>query len=308
MQVKNKTRGREALEVDAQDRDYLKTLLRPNGWRFTLWTGFHFGLWLLLAGLILTTDHLLLQILYSLVLGNVLHALTILQHDCGHGSGYRSERANLWVGRLLAWFIIMPFTTFSVAHRWHHRSLGNPKQDPDDWFYAAGPLLLFVREWIFVPRFILISLLRYGRAVRITVLLELLFNLAGWAVVAMLAYESGQLQAFVMILLVPLALLAFVINPISRGYEHYPLTLLDEDDESRREIGASTVTVTSPLWSFLWANITYHVEHHMYPAAPFYNLPKIHRLMLQRDYLRAPYPLHNYPLGTASRKAVQVNN
>ncbi len=305
--IKN-SRGRDTLEVDPQDKEYLKTLLRPNGWRFSLWGGLHLSLWVLFAALIFATDNLLVQILCSLMLGNVLHAMTILQHDCGHGSAYRSASANLWVGRFLAWFIIMPYTTFTVAHRWHHRSLGKPAEDPDDWFYAAGPRWLFVREWLFVPRFIMISLLRYGREVRNTVLMELLFNLTGWAMMIALAYEFDLIREFVLILAIPLALLALVINPISRGYEHYPLALIREDDADRLNIAAGTVTVTNQLLGFLWANITYHVEHHVYPAAPLYNLPKIHRLMRQRDYIRVPYPLYKYPLTTGSTEAVQLNN
>jgi fatty acid desaturase len=32
-------------------------------------------------------------------------------------------------------------------------------------------------------------------------------------------------------------------------------------------------------------NLNYHIEHHLYPAVPWYNLPKLHRLL--GDRLRA---------------------
>lgn len=35
----------------------------------------------------------------------------------------------------------------------------------------------------------------------------------------------------------------------------------------------------NPLLSFLYWNMNYHVEHHMYPGVPCYNLPKLHRLL-----------------------------
>ncbi|MBM2841879.1 MAG: fatty acid desaturase, partial [Bacteroidetes bacterium] len=38
--------------------------------------------------------------------------------------------------------------------------------------------------------------------------------------------------------------------------------------------------------SFLMCNINYHLEHHLYPGVPWYNLPKLHRL-LQQDYRKA---------------------
>jgi fatty acid desaturase len=33
-------------------------------------------------------------------------------------------------------------------------------------------------------------------------------------------------------------------------------------------------------------NINYHLEHHLFPAVPWYNLPKLHRL-LEPEYRRA---------------------
>jgi fatty acid desaturase len=41
-----------------------------------------------------------------------------------------------------------------------------------------------------------------------------------------------------------------------------------------------TRTVTSnPLVSFLMLNLNYHLEHHLFPAVPWYNLPRIHQLL-----------------------------
>jgi len=35
----------------------------------------------------------------------------------------------------------------------------------------------------------------------------------------------------------------------------------------------------NPIMRFLYWNMNYHVEHHMYAAVPFYNLPKLHKLV-----------------------------
>lgn len=127
-------------------------------------------------------------------------------------------------------------------------------------------------------------------------IIELLFNLTSWAGLILAAYHFGFVLELYLVLIIPLALLALVINPISRGYEHYPLAIMPADDEDRFNISATTITVTNPVLAFMWANITYHVEHHMYPRAPFYQLPKIHKLMQHRDYIRSPYPLYKYSL------------
>jgi fatty acid desaturase len=35
----------------------------------------------------------------------------------------------------------------------------------------------------------------------------------------------------------------------------------------------------NPLCAFLYLNMNYHLEHHMFPMVPFYNLPKLHALI-----------------------------
>ena len=36
---------------------------------------------------------------------------------------------------------------------------------------------------------------------------------------------------------------------------------------------------------FLYANMNYHIEHHLYPSIPYYNLPQIHSLIKEKpDY------------------------
>jgi len=39
--------------------------------------------------------------------------------------------------------------------------------------------------------------------------------------------------------------------------------------------------ILNPLISFLYANMNYHKEHHMYPSIPYYNLPKLRQEILQ---------------------------
>ena len=36
----------------------------------------------------------------------------------------------------------------------------------------------------------------------------------------------------------------------------------------------------NPINRFLYLNMNYHVEHHMFPLVPYHNLPKLHALVL----------------------------
>jgi fatty acid desaturase len=93
-------------------------------------------------------------------------------------------------------------------------------------------------------------------------------------------------------LLVPMLTLALIVNPMSRGFEHYPMSVLAADDPRRFDLRFNTVTVTHRLIGLTWANINYHVEHHLYPRVPFFNLPALHRLLNKAPYLQRVYPLH----------------
>jgi fatty acid desaturase len=288
--------SRQALALAAALAPELERLGTPDGRRFLAWTGLYLAGWALgvlavaLAAAPAAPPWLLLFLL-SALLGSQLHALTVLQHDCGHRSAFASAAANLWIGRCLAWFVFMPFTTFSELHRRHHGFLGDPRHDPDEWFYEAGPRWLFLRECLFMPRFIVLSLTRLPAGeLRRRVRAELLFNtLTHAALLATLAaLGAGRLLLFGYAL--PMLWLALVFNPVSRGYEHYPLAGMAADDPRRDDLRLNTISVTSPLVGALWAHISLHVEHHLHPRVPFFRLPQLHRLMAGKRY-RVPVPV-----------------
>ncbi|RFA29210.1 fatty acid desaturase [Alkalilimnicola ehrlichii] len=271
----------------AKDRNAeLLALLKPVPEKFLLALTIHLAVWFACALLIAFTDSILVHIVAVLIMGNQLHTFTVLQHDCGHQSAFRSRTLNKWFGRALAAFIVFPYTAFTECHKRHHRYLGDPEKDPDEWHYTDGVKWLFVRIALFVPRFTYLSMVRYGNKVRNAVLAELAVNLTIAVALFALFIWQGLIYEFVLIFVLPLLLLALVINPISRGYEHYPMATLPSDDEGRLDLAKNTITVTSRLFGLIWANINYHVEHHAYPAVPFCNLPKLARLMADKEFLR----------------------
>jgi len=43
----------------------------------------------------------------------------------------------------------------------------------------------------------------------------------------------------------------------------------------------------NPIFRFVYLNMNYHTEHHMYPMVPYYKLPELHREL--RHDLPPPY-------------------
>jgi acyl-lipid omega-6 desaturase (Delta-12 desaturase) len=51
--------------------------------------------------------------------------LFVIQHDCGHGSFFRSRRANDLLGRILGIVTMMPYMAWRRDHAVHHATCGN---------------------------------------------------------------------------------------------------------------------------------------------------------------------------------------
>jgi fatty acid desaturase len=107
----------------------------------------------------------------------------------------------------------------------------------------------------------------------------------------------------------PIAFVAFVINPVTRGYEHAPITLYPRNDPRRRDMSKNAITVNNPVFGWFCANISFHVEHHAVPGCPFYNLQKLHRLYQEEkmQYLVAPFPLYRIWKGRKMLQGMTTN-
>ena len=64
-------------------------------------------------------------ILLTIPAGGFLVRLFIIQHDCGHGSYFKSRRANNRLGRLLSILTLTPYSLWMNAHAKHHATSGN---------------------------------------------------------------------------------------------------------------------------------------------------------------------------------------
>ena len=66
-----------------------------------------------------------LTLLLTLVAAGLVVRLFAIQHDCGHGSYFRSRRANDVVGMILGVMTLTPYHYWRWAHGVHHATSGN---------------------------------------------------------------------------------------------------------------------------------------------------------------------------------------
>lgn len=92
-------------------------------WQLVSTTGLLVGTWVLM--------YLSLDVSYLITIGLAVPAafllvrLFIIQHDCGHGSFFRSSRVADLVGGILGVFTLTPYRYWRKTHAIHHATSGN---------------------------------------------------------------------------------------------------------------------------------------------------------------------------------------
>ena len=88
-----------------------------------------------------------LTLLLSIPTAGLLVRLFIVQHDCGHGSFFKSRAANDFLGRVLSVLTLTPYSQWKLGHAMHHATTGNLDKR------GRGDLdTLTVREYEALPR------------------------------------------------------------------------------------------------------------------------------------------------------------
>jgi omega-6 fatty acid desaturase (delta-12 desaturase) len=88
-----------------------------------------------------------LTLLLAVPASLMLVRLFMLQHDCGHGSFFRSRRANDLIGSVLGVFTLVPYAYWRRTHALHHAGSGNLEAR------GIGDIdTLTVREYLSRPR------------------------------------------------------------------------------------------------------------------------------------------------------------
>jgi len=213
----------------------------------------------------------------------VIHGMINLMHEAVHGNLSRNRRRNDLLGFVFGLPALLNSTAFGVVHRRHHRHVGTA-QDPDEitnvsdnprvqtllraMVLLGGAPLMSVRT-LWLGR----QLGGHSRRRRIVVETAIMGIVAG--AVGAAAWTTGCLAEVFRFWLIPWYF-AGQLAVVRSLFEHGPAAPTERPVETR------TVTSTR-LLSLFNVNMNYHLEHHLYPGVPWYELPQLHRL-LRRQY------------------------
>ncbi|MCC7247768.1 MAG: fatty acid desaturase, partial [Lysobacter sp.] len=84
-----------------------------------------FALWSVMAWSVIAEWNYLWTLLLALPTAGLYVRAFIIQHDCGHGSFFASQRANDMVGRCLGVITLFPYGYWKKTHAIHHGTSGN---------------------------------------------------------------------------------------------------------------------------------------------------------------------------------------
>lgn len=221
----------------------------------------------------------------------------IIFHDCGHGSFFKSVRANRIVGTFLGSLVFTPYEYWHNDHAIHHRTVGNldKRGHGDVWtlttdeyrqlsrkdkfiyrlyrhpvmLFLIGPFFLFV-VWFRFPRKTMNR--KEKNSIYITDLI-LLFIISG--LILLMGWKAYLLiQIPVIYFATSLGVWLFYVQ---HQFEDVIWSRQQDWDYHKMALEGSSFLKFPRILQWFSGNIGFHHIHHLSPRIPNYNLERCHR-------------------------------
>ncbi|MGZ5494486.1 MAG: fatty acid desaturase family protein [Thermoanaerobaculia bacterium] len=281
-----------AQEVPA---DELRRLHRKRPLLHAFVAGANFTALIASGAAIVLLDRWYIWVPFAVMAGFAVFNCTILLHEVVHRAVVRDSDERLY--RVLGLLYAMPSgisaSQFTRWHLDHHASLGHNEEDPKRHYLSPKRNARWLKALYFTPALFPIyfraaakETASYEPALRRRIAVErtatIVFQLG---ILAAIAAIGGWFIAF-KLYMVPVFFVFPVAFALNRLGQHYDI---DPADPAKW----STLMKASWFWDFAYLYSNYHIEHHYFPSVPFYNLPKLQRL-LKPFYEKRGMVAHSY--------------
>lgn len=206
-------------------------------------------------------------------------------HECGHGTAFKTRWLNDWVYQLACFMIMREPTPWRWSHARHHTDTIIVGRDPEiaaprptSMLHHVLALLTIPQTWATLKSAVRHSMGRLSADEKDYIpemeQARVFLTARVWLVIHGLIIASAVLlQSWL-----PIMLLG-VLPTLYGGWLSYIFGLtqhagLAENVLDHRQ-NSRTIHM-NPVFRFIYWNMNYHIEHHMYPMVPYHALPQLH--------------------------------
>ena len=232
------------------------------------------------------------SLLFFLIYGNIYACSDSIWHETGHKTAFKSKFWNNFFYQISSYMDNFEPVRWKWSHFKHHGHTAY--DDPHDFEIAIRkPTDLFLFFSYFIPFAPLLTFhktlqfetIKHAVGITTPVMEQCIpekertkcrnsarIHVAIWTIVILtsIVYKSWLPVLY-------LVLPGFYGKTLVASFGLTQHTGLQENIKDHRY---STRTVyLNPVFSFLYWHMEYHIEHHMFPTVPSYNLPKLHHLI-----------------------------
>jgi len=247
--------------------------------------------WLIIMACILIHKSYPSTIVYLFVwfiIATRFYAMYSLIHEAIHYSITRNKIWNDIIAQVFLGFpLLISLNEMRENHLTHHKYL-QTEQDPEmkhllykEFHFPASKyqlMQLFLLDitginFVYYKLLKLYNLIFHFNSKNKWILIET----AIFGTILIFAYHFGFAKYLILYWLIPYATFYQLLNRIRLSTEHF--NVKEANPFKTRSVVPSLIEklIFTPY------NLGYHLEHHLYPTIPFYNLPKLHSLLIKNE-------------------------
>ena len=274
---------------------YQQSSARRGIWQIVNSVGPYAALWYLMY---LTVDiSWWLTVPLAVLAAGFLMRIFIISHDCGHGSFFKSPRANHILGAFTSFLVFTPYLHWRWEHALHHSSAGDldRRGTGDIWTLTVqeyldssrwkrftyrlvrNPIILFVIAPLFV--FLVKHRFPKSRAGKRQVRSVYWTNLALLGMAAGLSWVFGVKEyLFIQLLIMAVAgSIGVWLFYVQHQFEDVYWERGEQWDYAAAALQGSSFYKLPKVLQWFSGNIGFHHIHHLSPKIPNYHLEKCHK-------------------------------
>ena len=205
-------------------------------------------------------------------------------HECGHGTAFKTRWMNDWVYQIASFCIVRNPVTWRWSHARHHTDTLIVGRDPEiaamrppDLARIASKFFGGYDVWAGWARMLLNASGRLDPQEA-----SFIPEAERWKVIHTARIWVAIYAATIALALATRSILPLMVIGLPRLYGawHHVLTGLLQhaglaENVLDHRLNSRTVYM-NPVSRFVYLNMNYHVEHHMFPMVPYHRLPELH--------------------------------